>query len=123
MIIKDLRIKQSKKDFDLDALKKKLLEQLELAEKKLHQTLLYQKILKNVIAKLENTEKSLEIDLCCQKCLELLDDPLTIIPCGHTFCLKCVGEDQEECPKCNMDVDFSFKNQLLTVIVSKTSYR
>ena len=78
--------------------------------------------MKNTIAKLESTEKALEVDLSCQKCMQLMVNPVTCIPCGHSFCESCIGDD-DECHACNMDIEYKFKNDLLTVIVSKTKYR
>uniref|UniRef100_A0A8C2XCG8 RING-type domain-containing protein n=1 Tax=Cyclopterus lumpus TaxID=8103 RepID=A0A8C2XCG8_CYCLU len=45
---------------------------------------------------------------CCSVCLDLLREPVTI-PCGHSYCRRCVGGcwDQQEaeggqssCPQC-----------------------
>jgi len=78
--------------------------------------------MKNTIAKLRSTEKALEVDLSCQKCLKLMTGPVTCIPCGHSFCSSCLG-DHEDCPTCDMEIEYKFKNELMVVIVSKTKYR
>jgi hypothetical protein len=46
-------------------------------------------------------EKSLKKNLTCIYCKELVQDPLTVIPCGHTFCAqKCKRGYNNECFKC-----------------------
>ncbi len=37
----------------------------------------------------------------CTYCTKPLDEPVTIIPCGHSFCLKCkIGYDKGNCVRC-----------------------
>ena len=53
-----------------------------------------------------------------------MENPITCIPCGHTFCKTCEeGYSSGDCLVCNREIDDQFKNDLVTVIVSKTKYR
>ena len=112
-----------KADAELERLKKELKELIETNQKKLDLLKMQEKVMKNTIAKLKSTEKALEVDLSCQKCMNLMTNPVTMIPCGHSFCKHCIDGDVEECPACDMEIEYKFKNELMVVIVSKTKYR
>jgi Zn-finger nucleic acid-binding protein len=37
--------------------------------------------------------------MCCAICLDILVNPQTIVPCGHTYCGSCLTEI-DNCPEC-----------------------
>ena len=39
----------------------------------------------------------------CAVCLELLDDPVTIKGCQHTFCRACIPSGISSCPECRTE--------------------
>ena len=50
----------------------------------------------------------MEASLTCLSCMELMKEPTTCSPCGHTFCSGClkagIAEDgtmQPKCPECD----------------------
>ena len=51
---------------------------------------------------------SIEDFLECSVCLEALDERSRVLPCQHTFCLKCLskvvaGRGYIQCPECRTD--------------------
>ena len=45
--------------------------------------------LNSAIKKVMHAEEAMEACLTCMSCMELLREPLTCTPCGHTFCAQC----------------------------------
>ena len=65
----------------------------------------------------------MEVQLSCHKCLELCEDPITCVPCGHHYCKKCTeGYANDKCKECKRDIDFLFKNEVLNELIVKTRY-
>lgn len=80
--------------------------------------------LKSVLAKLENAVKSLIANLSCSYCLELLNKPITLIPCGHSFCNKCKEAYEDKCYECKQEVSSKgfIRNKFFDEIISKIQY-
>ena len=63
--------------------------------------------------------------LSCKICLNPYDDnlhkPLSIYPCGHTYCLACLEQlVNQTCPECRADIDYNVYNwELLRIISSR----
>ena len=102
-----------------------------------------EKELRNTLAKILKTEEATESAFTCLKCMNIFDKPITCIPCGHSFCEKCVGdfnkkhkangEKGESCPECSEDdakkknggdkVDYFIQNELLENLSSRFLFR
>jgi len=54
--------------------------------------------------------------------MEDLKNPITLIPCGHNYCEKCIAGDADECKECSKDINFKFRNKNLEDIISKIAY-
>ena len=62
--------------------------------------------------------------LSCHKCLKLLTNPITCVPCGHHYCKSCSkGYENDTCKECKEDIDVLFKNDVLADIITKAKYR
>lgn len=56
--------------------------------------------LKTTITQLLHVEESLESNCTCLLCLEVLRQPTTCVPCGHTYCAACLAQHQHLCVEC-----------------------
>eukprot|EP00330_Aristerostoma_sp_ATCC50986_P001427 CAMPEP_0114591672 /NCGR_PEP_ID=MMETSP0125-20121206/13665_1 /TAXON_ID=485358 ORGANISM="Aristerostoma sp., Strain ATCC 50986" /NCGR_SAMPLE_ID=MMETSP0125 /ASSEMBLY_ACC=CAM_ASM_000245 /LENGTH=103 /DNA_ID=CAMNT_0001789883 /DNA_START=669 /DNA_END=980 /DNA_ORIENTATION=+ len=77
--------------------------------------------LQKAIAKIEHAESSLEMTLSCCECMEMVKNPITLVPCGHHYCTKCLA-NATECKECEAEIEFKLKNKPLEIIVSKITY-
>ena len=92
--------------------------------KQMKKLITQEKVLRNVIAKLENTEEATLVYLSCNKCFELIDDPITCVPCGHNYCKKCTtGYENDTCKQCKDVVEHLLRNENLKSIISKAKYK
>ena len=59
-------------------------------------------------------------NLKCQLCTKVIVSPVTIIPCGHSYCLECKKGYQKECAKCQgkVKIDAMYRNELLDDIIA-----
>jgi len=53
-----------------------------------------------------------------------LKNPVTLLPCGHNYCEKCVpkGSYCKECGGNKVEIEHTFKNKLLGDVIAKVSY-
>merc|ERR1712183_1132877 len=54
----------------------------------------------NLWSKLNTCIHSTEGNLQCFKCIEIANDPVVLVPCGHLLCKGCVPNDRI-CPDCS----------------------
>ncbi|KXZ48672.1 hypothetical protein GPECTOR_26g575 [Gonium pectorale] len=59
--------------------------------------------LRGTVAKLLAVEDSLAPPCTCLMCLDVFKAPVTLIPCGHTFCRRCLAAANGLCSECGAD--------------------
>ncbi|CAD8062161.1 unnamed protein product [Paramecium sonneborni] len=71
------------------------------------------------IAILEKTHKEIQKGLACTFCNKFIKQPVTIIPCGHSYCFECKKGYQKECFKCGpkLKIEAMYRNELLDDII------
>ncbi|EGR29369.1 lim domain protein [Ichthyophthirius multifiliis] len=76
-------------------------------------------IFKQNVDKLEKGEVEIMKNLKCQYCLKFIKEPVTIIPCGHSFCQQCKTAYNKSCIKCGpkVKIEAMYRNELLDDII------
>ncbi|OUM58729.1 hypothetical protein PIROE2DRAFT_15926 [Piromyces sp. E2] len=75
------------------------------------------------------TEEKMEVMFICPRCLNILKNPVTLSPCGHTYCKECMDIITEEnyntlyCQECAIPVKNLFDNKILNKICNVFSKR
>ncbi|CAD8147885.1 unnamed protein product [Paramecium octaurelia] len=71
------------------------------------------------ISILEKTHKEIQKGLACTFCNKFIKQPVTIIPCGHSYCFDCKKGYQKECFKCGpkLKIEAMYRNELLDDII------
>ncbi|CAD8054817.1 unnamed protein product [Paramecium primaurelia] len=71
------------------------------------------------ISILEKTHKEIQKGLACTFCNKFIKQPVTIIPCGHSYCFECKKGYQKECFKCGpkLKIEAMYRNELLDDII------
>ena len=58
--------------------------------------------------------------------MEILKEPITCIPCGHSYCIKCKdGYQNNKCHECDDEdtIEVMYRNKLLEEILGKFVYK
>ncbi|KAG2455043.1 hypothetical protein HYH02_000868 [Chlamydomonas schloesseri] len=77
--------------------------------------------LRSTVAKLVHIEDSLAPPCTCLMCMDVFKAPVTLIPCGHTFCRKCLANANGLCTECGADTPavMTISNAPLDAICAK----
>lgn len=102
----------------------KLPDKLEI-EGKLETLRIKEEEVKLAISRTVNATKAIESDLCCIICLQIVEDAILCIPCGHFYCKKCKEGYHPHCQLCGQGkkVKATMKIQALDDIAGKIRYR
>ena len=87
--------------------------------------------LTQALGKVMTAEEAMEATISCMQCMEILKDPLTCTPCGHTFCGHCLKTEQggggdyklAVCPECDGPAGKVLTVDLLGPLTSKFAYQ
>ncbi len=60
-------------------------------------------------------------NMACMHCYELMKDPVTLFPCGHSYCKGCTSGYLEECEECHQASNY-YSNTHLQEIIGKFSF-
>ena len=72
-----------------------------------------------------SAEEAMEACLTCLSCMNLLVEPATCTPCGHTFCAECLKAARSTgCPECDDPAGGKvIKVEMLGTLTSKFAFQ
>lgn len=77
----------------------------------------------NEIMKINYAIEAFENGMTCIVCLNCLDSPVLVVPCGHAVCNKCLDLTSLACPQCNERVQGQFRIDWLDQLVDKIVFQ
>ncbi|EQC31708.1 hypothetical protein SDRG_10501 [Saprolegnia diclina VS20] len=85
--------------------------------------------LRATVQKIVEAEASSESTFTCLLCMQVLEQPMTLVGCGHTFCRRCVVRGNREskivCKECHYECmeKSLFENQALADLAARFVFR
>eukprot|EP00742_Colponemidia_sp_Colp-10_P007935 GILJ01008562.1.p1 GENE.GILJ01008562.1~~GILJ01008562.1.p1 ORF type:complete len:749 (+),score=132.63 GILJ01008562.1:105-2249(+) len=81
--------------------------------------------LQTSISKLIHIEESMDAVVTCMVCLNVLDKPVTCMPCGHSYCTKCKEGYTPHCQECGpaKRVEARMSNPTLELVCGKMLFK
>jgi chromosome segregation ATPase len=80
--------------------------------------------LQATVAKLVVNEEASEASFTCFACMSIFTAPVTCIPCGHSWCQKCIEQAGNMCTMCKPANKVSYyRNELLEELASRFIFR
>ena len=83
------------------------------------------------LAKVMKAEEAMEACLTCMACMNLLREPTTCTPCGHSFCADCLKAESggggsyrlAVCPECDGPAGKLVAVPMLSTLTSKFEFQ
>ena len=86
-----------------------------------------ERLFRTTVSKLLSAEEALESSLTCMVCLSLMNNPVTLVPCGHSVCDHCSRDASGgmRCGECGSGetVTGAVRNEALDVLCGKFAHR
>lgn len=79
--------------------------------------------LRCTVEKLEVANESLENELTCPVCFNLLENSLLAYPCSHSYCSHCAPPEKGPCVVCDAKIVRFLKCKLLDHLSAKVTYK
>ena len=76
--------------------------------------------MKDLIKRIDEIYESFQCNLTCVLCGDIIENCIMYIPCGHSFCGKCI-EKFDQCPNCTLKIQDKNNIKALDEIACKFS--